>query len=92
MDDQVSEGAATVFDALGTGYEQAVEGLAGQRAAGGAAVLTARLPRGARGAGPGARFELADARTYEAPPYAFDAVCAFFLLLITSQVTTATWS
>lgn len=120
MDDQVSEEAATVFDALGARYEQAFEGLAGQRAA--LRWLTARLPRGARvldvGSGTGrpvaeelvragcevtgidvspamvelartqvpeARFELADVRTYEAPPYAFDAVCAFFPLLIMSR-------
>ncbi|WP_046262338.1 class I SAM-dependent methyltransferase [Streptomyces sp. WM6386] len=120
MDDQVSEEAATVFDALGSRYEQAFEGLAGQQAA--LRWLTVRLPQRARvldvGSGTGrpvaeelvragcevtgidvspamvelaraqvpeARFELADVRTYEAPPYAFDAVCAFFPLLIMSR-------
>lgn len=34
---------------------------------------------------PEARFELADVRTYEAPPDGFDAVCAFFPLLIMSR-------
>ncbi|MBW5485923.1 class I SAM-dependent methyltransferase [Streptomyces bambusae] len=34
---------------------------------------------------PGARFELADVRTYEAPRGGFDAVCAFFPLLVMSR-------
>ncbi|MFJ3921896.1 class I SAM-dependent methyltransferase [Streptomyces sp. NPDC090022] len=34
---------------------------------------------------PGARFELADVRTYSAPQGGFDAVCAFFPLLVMSR-------
>ncbi|MFV2119446.1 class I SAM-dependent methyltransferase [Streptomyces sp. Act-28] len=47
--------------------------------------VSAEMVRIARERVPGARFEQADVRTFEAPEGGYDAVCAFFPLLVMDQ-------
>ncbi|URM92320.1 methyltransferase domain-containing protein [Streptomyces sp. MRC013] len=47
--------------------------------------VSAEMVRVARERVPGARFEQADVRTFEAPGDGYDAVCAFFPLLVMDQ-------
>ncbi|OEJ98381.1 class I SAM-dependent methyltransferase [Streptomyces thermolilacinus] len=47
--------------------------------------VSAEMVRVARERVPGARFEVADVRTFEPPEGGYDAVCAFFPLLVMDQ-------